>query len=111
MGATLCGALECGGNDSQDSCTIRVEESQRRVLNVACIGADSCPDIVRDRCFQVKLEAFAIGIIDVTVNHAHVSGDLDLVAPEHDAAVGAAVAVVAQENVAVDCAWRWGYRE
>ena len=70
---------------------------------MACVGADRGPDVVRRASLEVGFEAFAVGVIDVPVHDPPIGRNLDLVAPEHDTAVGAAVAVVAQEDIAIDC--------
>ena len=56
--------------------------------------------------------AVVVGVDDVAVDDAHVGLDLDLAAAGDDAARLVAVGVVAQEDVAVDCAQvqRWGGR-
>eukprot|EP01046_Picozoa_sp_COSAG06_P031587 COSAG06_NODE_3086_length_5879_cov_4.176125_2_plen_250_part_01 len=52
-------------------------------------------------------EVLAVCVAHVAVHDAHVSSDLNLVAALDNAAVIAAVAVVAEEDVAVDCAHGW----
>ena len=70
---------------------------------MAHVGADRGPDIVRKARLKVGFKAFAVGVVDMPVYDPHIGRNLDLVAPKHDATVGATVTVVTEENVAVDC--------
>ena len=62
---------------------------------------DVGPDVIGLAGGEVDLKVFAIGVLDVAVDDAGVSGHLDLTATCYDAAGRGAVGVVAEEDVAV----------
>ena len=83
---------------------VRVEQRHRGVRDVAGGVADVGPDVVGLAGGEVDLEVLAVGVLDITVDNAAVGGNLDLAAASDYTAVCGAVAVVTQEDVAVDCA-------
>jgi hypothetical protein len=59
-------------------------------------------ETVRGPGFKVDLEVLAVSVTHVAVDNAHIRGNVHLVAPLDNTTGVATVAVVAQEDIAVD---------